>query len=100
MQFLPRGSNKRKVLNTGCGDCSDRYKYCRTVWRRKMKYKHHTYRRRKPSFLLVLPFFMLLLMTVSTKAQTAPVCERTVKADVVALDQVIVYNRLGTVNPG
>jgi manganese oxidase len=65
-----------------------------------MKYKHHTYRRRKPSFLLVLPFFMLLLMTVSTQAQTTPVCERTVKADVVALDQVIVYNRLGTVNPG
>ena len=65
-----------------------------------MKYKHHTYRRRKPSFLLVLPFFMLLLMTVSTNAQTTPVCERTVKADVVALDQVIVYNRLGTINPG
>src|SRR5215207_4232270 len=65
-----------------------------------MKYKHHTYRRRKPSFLLVLPFFMLLLMTVSTNAQTTPVCERIVKADVVALDQVIVYNRLGTVNPG
>ena len=39
-------------------------------------------------------------MTVSTKAQTTPVCERTVKADVVALDQVIMYNRLGTVNPG
>jgi hypothetical protein len=65
-----------------------------------MKYKHHTYRRMKPSFLLVLPFFMLLLMTVSTNAQTTPVCERTVKADVVALDQVIVYNRLGTINPG
>ena len=43
---------------------------------------------------------MLLLMTVSTQAQTTPVCERTVKADVVALDQVIMYNRLGTVNPG
>ena len=28
-----------------------------------------------------------------------PVCERTIKADVVALDQVIMYNRLGTVNP-
>ena len=43
---------------------------------------------------------MLLLTTVSTEAQTTPVCERTVKADVVALDQVIMYNRLGTVNPG
>ncbi len=43
---------------------------------------------------------MLLLTTVGTQAQTTPVCERTVKADVVALDQVIMYNRLGTVNPG
>ncbi|HEU4770174.1 MAG TPA: hypothetical protein VFS77_22595, partial [Pyrinomonadaceae bacterium] len=29
----------------------------------------------------------------------APVCERTIKANVVALDQAIIYNRLGTVNP-
>ena len=28
-----------------------------------------------------------------------PVCERTIKANVVALDQVIMFNRLGTVNP-
>jgi hypothetical protein len=28
-----------------------------------------------------------------------PVCERTIKANVVALDQAIIYNRLGTVNP-
>ena len=32
-------------------------------------------------------------------ATPVPVCERTVKADVVALDQVIMYNRLGAVNP-
>ena len=34
-------------------------------------------------------------------AQTAPPvnCDRTVKADVVALDQVIIYNRLGAINP-
>ena len=64
-----------------------------------MRTQHHTYRRRKPH-LQLLPFFVLLLMTVSTQAQTTPVCERTVKADVVALDQVIIYNRLGTVNPG
>ena len=64
-----------------------------------MKPRHHTYRRRKPSFLLVLPFLMLLFMAVSTQAQTTPICERTVKANVVALDQVIMYNRLGTVNP-
>ena len=65
-----------------------------------MKTKHYTYRGRRPSFLLVLPFFVLLLTTAGTQAQTTPVCERTVKADVVALDQVIMYNRLGTVNPG
>src|SRR5215216_5025191 len=81
-----------------------------------MKTKHHTYRRRKLSFLFALSSLVLLLMAVSAQAQIqqiapidgealalptpAPVCERTVKANVVALDQVIVYNRLGTVNPG
>ena len=41
-------------------------------------------------------------MAVSAQAQAPDslVCERTVKANVVALDQVIMYNRLGTVNPG
>src|SRR5215207_4309615 len=29
-----------------------------------------------------------------------PTCDRTIKADVVALDQVITFNRLGAVNPG
>src|SRR6185312_3722521 len=29
-----------------------------------------------------------------------PACARTIKADVVAFDQAIMYNRLGTVNPG
>src|SRR5215217_4971856 len=81
-----------------------------------MKTKHHTYRRRKLSFLFALSSLVLLLMAVSAQAQTqqiatidgealalpppTPVCERTVKANVVALDQVIMYNRLGTVNPG
>ncbi|HEY9282802.1 MAG TPA: hypothetical protein VIP46_05060 [Pyrinomonadaceae bacterium] len=37
--------------------------------------------------------------TTATPAPTTAVCERTVKADVVALDQVITYNRLGAVNP-
>jgi hypothetical protein len=34
-------------------------------------------------------------------AQTSPPpnCERTVKADVVALDQALIYNRLGAINP-
>jgi hypothetical protein len=66
-----------------------------------MKIKQHAYRRSRFSFLVTLPSFVLLLfMAVSTQAQTTPVCERTIKADVVALDQVIVYNRLGTINPG
>ena len=66
-----------------------------------MKSKYYNHRTRKLSFLLSLSSFVLLLLTaVSTQAQTTPVCERTIKADVVALDQVIMYNRLGTVNPG
>ncbi|HEU0252497.1 MAG TPA: hypothetical protein VFR12_05650, partial [Pyrinomonadaceae bacterium] len=44
--------------------------------------------------------FVLLALS-SAHAQTSPpvTCERTVKAEVVALDQVIVYNRLGAINP-
>ena len=50
----------------------------------------------------------LLLITTcagTLKAQTneeiitAPSCERTIKADVVAFDQPFFYNRLGAVNP-
>ena len=43
-----------------------------------------------------------VLVALSTAhGQTAPPvnCDRTVKADVVALDQVIIYNRLGAINP-
>src|SRR6185369_11537338 len=83
-------------------------------WSTKMKTKHTTNRRRKLSFLFALTSLALLLMAVSVQAQSetqalpvalpaptpAPICERTVKANVVALDQVIMYNRLGTVNPG
>src|SRR5678816_377232 len=79
-----------------------------------METKHHTYQTRKLSFLLVMSSLVLLLIAVNAQAQVqigvtpppepiatpVPVCERTVKADVVALDQVIMYNRLGTVNPG
>src|SRR5215216_1806671 len=65
-----------------------------------MKSKHLSHRKRKLTFLLSLSSFVLLLTAVSTQAQTTPVCARTIKADVVALDQVIMYNRLGTVNPG
>src|SRR6185369_10604092 len=39
-----------------------------------------------------------LLAVSSAHAQTTT-CERTVKADVVALDQALIYNRLGAINP-
>ena len=73
-----------------------------------MKTEHHTHRSRKHSFLLVLAAHVLLVMTVGAQAQETtgvigpPIpanCARLVKADVVALDQAIVYNRLGTINP-
>lgn len=65
-----------------------------------MKTKQHLYRRRKCSLPVALPCLALLLFTaVTTQAQTTPACQRTIKASVVALDQVIVYNRLGTINP-
>ncbi|HEY0730542.1 MAG TPA: hypothetical protein VGD38_20825, partial [Pyrinomonadaceae bacterium] len=43
----------------------------------------------------------VLLAASGTQAQTSPptTCERTVKADVVALDQALIYNRLGVINP-
>ena len=83
-----------------------------------MRTKHHFSRKsRKHPFLLALSFLVLLVIAVSAQAQEVliipeplplpdpapaptPVCARTIKADVVALDQVIMYNRLGTVNPG
>src|SRR5262249_23672088 len=46
---------------------------------------------------------MLFAVSGSAMAQDAPVvapaCSRTVKADVVALDQVFFWNRLGAVQP-
>src|ERR1041384_3354872 len=44
----------------------------------------------------------VLLAVSGAQAQTTPpptTCERTVKADVVALDQALIYNRLGAINP-
>jgi hypothetical protein len=76
-----------------------------------MKTKHHSYRSRKHFFLLVLSSLVLLVMGTGAQAQlilpdeppsggTAPAnCERIIKADVVALDQAIMYNRLGAINP-
>src|SRR5215211_3456496 len=80
-----------------------------------MKDEHHNHRKRKLSILFMLMSLVLLLSGINTQAQVqtidpvveilpapspTPVCARTIKADVVALDQVIMYNRLGTVNPG
>ncbi len=81
-----------------------------------MKIKNPSYLWRKSSLLIFLPL-MLLSLTTSTNAQSAaaappaeealavasptpfPTCARTIKANVVALDQIIMFNRLGTVNP-
>ena len=85
-----------------------------------MKYEHHTHRKRRLSLLLTFLSLVLLLSGITAQAQVqqiidpvidpvqeilpapspTPVCARTIKADVVALDQAIMYNRLGTVNPG
>lgn len=67
-----------------------------------MNIKHHAHRSREYRYLFILSALILLLMAVGAQAQLpapTPNCERIVKADVVALDQVIMYNRLGTVNP-
>ncbi|HSE18589.1 MAG TPA: hypothetical protein VLB46_16155 [Pyrinomonadaceae bacterium] len=81
-----------------------------------MKDEHHNHRKRKLSFLLML-LSLVLISGLTAQAQVqqvvdpietailpapspTPVCARTIKADVVALDQAIIYNRLGTVNPG
>src|SRR5678816_1446109 len=42
-----------------------------------------------------------LIVASGVHAQTSPPvnCDRTVKAEVVALDQVLIYNRLGAINP-
>src|ERR1051325_12041053 len=45
---------------------------------------------------------LVLLVAVSgahAQTSTPPACDRTVKADVVALDQALIYNRLGAINP-
>src|SRR5215208_1609405 len=45
---------------------------------------------------------VVLIAVSGVHAQTSPptaACERTVKADVVALDQALIYNRLGAINP-
>jgi len=80
-----------------------------------MKDEDHTHHTRQLSFLLTFLPLVLLLSGITAYAQVQtiepvvdvlpapspiPVCARTIKASVVALDQAIMYNRLGTVNPG
>ncbi|HEX5886524.1 MAG TPA: hypothetical protein VFY67_18425, partial [Pyrinomonadaceae bacterium] len=81
-----------------------------------MENEHYIRGRRKLSFLLLFSLLVLLLTAAGSQAQTpiidditveplptptpTAVCSRIIKADVVALDQVITYNRLGAVNPG
>lgn len=86
-----------------------------------MKIKDPIYPWRKSSVrMFLLPCLVLLSLTISTRAQNPttnetavdgeaavalpsptpiPVCSRTIKAHVVALDQILMFNRLGTVNP-
>ena len=84
-----------------------------------MKRNPNSYRKRRKLSSLLFLSSLLLLTAVGVQAQTPmaedlitplptplpsptplPVCTRTIKADVVALDQAIMYNRLGAVNPG
>src|SRR5262245_29936759 len=80
-----------------------------------MKVKTLSTPRRKVYLPIFLLFLALAGVTANAQTQTAvadpgttealalpsptPACARTIKADVVALDQVIMFNRLGTVNP-
>ena len=50
--------------------------------------------------LLLTAVAGLIAMSLSGEASAAEGCTRTLTADVVALDQVFFYNRLGAVNPG
>ena len=58
-------------------------------------------RRRQSPLSFCCAAVLALLAVSGAQAQTSPptTCERTVKADVVALDQALIYNRLGAINP-
>ena len=69
-----------------------------------MKTEHPFRHGRALAGLCALAFFVIAAAAAAsaqtpTPTPAPPDCERTVKADVVALDQVITYNRLGAVNP-
>src|ERR1044072_9845840 len=90
---------------------TDSYRACSEE--KTMKNTEPNHHKRKLSLLLTFAAMVLLLPAISVRAQIqqippdggggaggpAPtaVCGRTIKADVVALDQVIMYNRLGTI---
>ena len=68
-----------------------------------MTKKNHSYRNKHHLWVFALSVLVLLITAPGAQAQApapTPNCSRIIKADVVALDQVIMYNRLGTVNPG
>src|SRR5262249_6970638 len=80
---------------------TDSYRACSEE--KTMKNTEPNYHKRKLSLLLTFAAVVLLLPAISVQAQVpapTPACARTINADVVALDQVIMYNRLGTINPG
>src|ERR1700752_1229126 len=81
-----------------------------------MKITNPIYPWRMSSLLFFLLAFALLAITANAQQtetmpadpgttealalpSPTPACNRTIKADVVALDQVIMFNRMGTVNP-
>ena len=49
--------------------------------------------------ILVFSFAVTINAQTTEEITPTPACERTIKADVVAFDQVFFYNRLGAVNP-
>jgi hypothetical protein len=61
----------------------------------------NTWRRWQSIFSTCCAALIVLVAVSSAHAQAPPPpnCERTVKADVVALDQALIYNRLGAINP-
>ena len=51
------------------------------------------------AILVLLYGAVVNAQTTEEEILSAPSCERTIKADVVAFDQPFFYNRLGAVNP-
>jgi hypothetical protein len=56
-------------------------------------------RQLRPLFSFGCAAVVMAIAVSGAQAQTPAPCERTVKADVVAFDQALIYNRLGAINP-